>query len=62
VFIALLASWALARFSFEVPFSPSVSPVLVVYLIITALTMLIGLSNSRSILNNPPLEVLRQEA
>ncbi len=62
VFIALLGSWALARFSFEVPFSPSVGPVLVVYLIITALTMLIGLSNSRSILNNPPLEVLRQEA
>ena len=62
VFIALLGSWALARFSFEVPFSPAVGPVLLVYLIITALTMLIGLSNSRSILNNPPLEVLRQEA
>jgi putative ABC transport system permease protein len=62
VFIALLASWALARFSFEVPFSPSVGPVVLVYLIITALTMVIGLSNSRSILNNPPLEVLRQEA
>ncbi len=62
VFIALLGSWALARFSFEVPFSPAVGPVVLVYLIITALTMLIGLSNSRSILNNPPLEVLRQEA
>ncbi len=62
VFIALLGSWALARFSFEVPFNPAVGPVLLVYLIITALTMLIGLSNSRSILNNPPLEVLRQEA
>ncbi len=60
VLIALLASWALARFSFEVPFTPAVGPVLLVYLIITALTMLIGLSNSRSILNNPPLEVLRQ--
>lgn len=62
VFIALVGSWALARFSFEVPFSPSVGPVVVVYLVITALTMLIGLSNSRSILNNPPLEVLRQGA
>lgn len=62
VFIALVGSWALARFSFEVPFSPSVGPVVIVYLTITALTMLIGLSNSRSILNNPPLEVLRQGA
>ena len=62
VFIALLGSWALATFSFEVPFAPSVGPVLIAYLAITALTMLIGLSNSRSILNNPPLEVLRKEA
>ena len=62
VFIALVGSWALAQFSFEVPFTPSVGPVLIAYLIITALTMLIGLSNSRSILNNPPLEVLRKEA
>ena len=62
VFIALIGSWALARFSFEVPFTPSIGPVLIAYLAITALTMLIGLSNSRSILNNPPLEVLRKEA
>ena len=62
VFIALIGSWALATFSFEVPFTPSVGPVLIAYLAITALTMLIGLSNSRSILNNPPLEVLRKEA
>ena len=62
VLIALVGSWALAQFSFEVPFSPSVGPVLIAYLAITALTMLIGLSNSRSILNNPPLEVLRKEA
>ena len=62
VLIALGGSWALAQFSFEVPFTPSVGPVLIAYLVITALTMLIGLSNSRSILNNPPLEVLRKEA
>lgn len=62
VFIALIGSWALATFSFEVPFTPSVGPVLIAYMAITALTMLIGLSNSRSILNNPPLEVLRKEA
>ena len=62
IFIALLSSWALAQFSFKVPFDPSVGPVAMAYAAITAMTMLIGLSNSRSILNNPPLEVLRKEA
>ena len=62
VFIALAGSWVLAQFSFEVPFTPTVGPMLIAYLTITTLTILIGLSNSRSILNNPPLEVLRKEA
>lgn len=61
VLIAMLGSWALARFSFEAPFAPSFLPVLVTYLIITLLTMLIGLSNSRPVVNNPPLEILRSE-
>ncbi len=61
VLIALLASWALALFSFETPFTPSLLPLLVTYLAITSLTVLIGLSNSRGIVNNPPLEILRKE-
>jgi putative ABC transport system permease protein len=32
------------------------------FVVITALTVLIGLFNSRSILNKPPLEILRNEA
>ncbi|WKN30227.1 FtsX-like permease family protein [Porifericola rhodea] len=61
VLISMLASWALAQFSFETPFNPSLLPLLVTYIIITGLTVLIGLSNSREIVNNPPLEVLRKE-
>jgi putative ABC transport system permease protein len=61
VLISLVSSWVLARFSFEAPFSPSLLPLAVTYIIITALTVLIGLSNSREIVNNPPLEVLRKE-
>ncbi|MFP4290901.1 MAG: ABC transporter permease [Cyclobacteriaceae bacterium] len=61
VIISLLSSWALAQFSFETPFTPSVMPLLITYLIITGLTVLIGLSNSREIVNNSPLEVLRKE-
>jgi putative ABC transport system permease protein len=61
VIIALIASWVLAQFSFETPFSPTILPVVLTYFIITGLTVLIGLSNSREIVNNPPLEVLRKE-
>ncbi|MGD1893064.1 MAG: ABC transporter permease [Cyclobacteriaceae bacterium] len=59
--IALLGGWLLAQYSFETPFTPSLLVVLIVYLAITGLTMLIGLANSRSIVNNPPLEILRRE-
>ena len=59
--IALLGGWLLAQYSFETPFTPSLLVVLLVYLAITGLTVLIGLANSRSIVNNPPLEILRRE-
>ncbi|MFD2515743.1 ABC transporter permease [Pontibacter locisalis] len=62
VILAVGASWALAVFSFEVPFIPDLSPLLPVFLGITVLTVFIGMLNSRSILNRPPLEVLRREA
>lgn len=61
ILIALLSSWALAVFTFEVSFHPPLLPVFITYVIITLLTVLIGLSNSRSVINRPPLEVLRSE-
>ncbi len=61
IVLSLLASWGLARFSFETSFTPSLLPVLVLFAIISSLTVLIGLFNSRGILNKPPLEVLRSE-
>lgn len=61
IIIALGSSWALAKYSFESPFSPSLLPVLVIYFSITAITVVIGLLNSRGTLNRPPLEVLRQD-
>jgi len=59
--LSIIGSWAMAHFSFEVPFSPNWLPPFLVFLIITALTVLIGLLNSREVLTNPPLEVLRRE-
>jgi putative ABC transport system permease protein len=62
IILSLGASWALAVFSFEVDFVPDLMPLLPVFIGITILTVFIGMLNSRSILNRPPLEVLRRES
>jgi len=59
IIIAVLGTWLLAKFSFEVPFTISLLPVIVLFFIISLLTVVIGLLNSRGVLNRPPLEVLR---
>ena len=61
IVLAFLGSFLLAKFSFEVPFTPSVIPPFIVFIIITGLTVLIGLFNSTEIIRKPPLEVLRSE-
>ena len=59
--LAFVGSFLLAKFSFEIPFTPNLLPPFWVFLIITTLTVLIGLLNSREVLTKPPLEVLRKE-
>jgi putative ABC transport system permease protein len=62
ILLALIGNWALARFSFEVAFSPDWLTVLYIFLSISILTAIIGVINSRSALNRPPLEILRKNA
>ncbi len=62
IVLAAAATWALAVYSFEMDFVPDLSPLLPIFLGITALTVSIGMLNSRSIVSRPPLEVLRREA
>jgi putative ABC transport system permease protein len=62
ILLSLVGTWALARFSFEASFTPQWIPVIVLFIIISLLTVIIGLLNSRGVLNKPPLEVLRKEA
>lgn len=62
IILALIGNWALARFSFEVPFSPDWLTVAGIFFSISALTTIIGVLNSRSALNRPPLEILRKNA
>ncbi len=61
VLLALVASWALAYFSFETVFVPELLPIFGLFMGITGLTMFIGLINARGILDRPPLEILRSE-
>ncbi|MHA4846575.1 ABC transporter permease [Flavitalea antarctica] len=62
ILISLGGGWALAKYTFKTPFTVPVLPVLAVFLLVSIITVLIGLFNSRGILNRPPLEVLRAEA
>ncbi|MBX2920993.1 MAG: ABC transporter permease [Chitinophagaceae bacterium] len=61
ILLSLAGSWALAHFSFDAPFQPSWPPVVILFFAITFLTVIIGLFNSRGVVNTPPLEILRKE-
>lgn len=61
ILLSLGASWALSRYIFRTSFVLQPWPLVIVFISICLLTVFIGLINSRSVLNKPPLEVLRQE-
>lgn len=61
IVLSLVASWLLAHYFFDTEFTPQLLPLLAVALAICGLTVLIGLFNSRTVVNRPPLEVLREE-
>lgn len=59
--LAGVAGWALARFVFDGQFALPVLPFAGLGAGIVALTVAVGLANSREVLRRPPLEVLRAE-
>lgn len=61
ILLSVVGTWALARFVFEVPYQPAILPLVVISFTVTALTVLIGVFNSREVLVRPPLDVLRGE-
>lgn len=61
ILLSLVSTWSLARFVFEVPYQPSTFPLVVIAFTVTALTVVIGVFNSRDVLVRPPLDVLRAE-
>jgi putative ABC transport system permease protein len=60
--LSVASAWALAHFAFKIPFEPQWWPLILTFLVIAAITVLIGLFNSREVVNKPPLEVLRAES
>jgi putative ABC transport system permease protein len=62
ILLSLAGSWALAHYVFETSFTPHIIPILIIFFSVCALTVLIGLSNSRFIVSKPPLEILREES
>ena len=61
ILLSLLASWGLAILFFDIIFFPDFASMLLIWVGVSMLTMIIGWLNTRSILNNSPLEVLRKE-
>jgi putative ABC transport system permease protein len=59
--LAGVAGWALARFVFEGRFTLPLLPLAGLGGAVVALTVAVGLANSREVLRRPPLEVLRAE-
>ena len=61
ILLSLISSQLLATLLFKEPFVPSIIPFVVFLPGITLLVLLIGLTNIRTVLKSPPLEVLRKE-
>jgi putative ABC transport system permease protein len=60
--LAVVAAWALARAVFEVSYVPSLGSLAGLWLVVTALTLAMGLGGSAGLLGRPPLPVLRRVA
>jgi putative ABC transport system permease protein len=61
ILLALAAAWGLSYFVFEGPFVVAPGALATVFGVVTALTIGIGLFNSRGLYDRPPLDVLRTE-
>ncbi len=59
IVLAVVGSYSLAKFVFELEYNLNWLPILGIFIFIVALTVLIGLWNSRDVVKKSPLEILR---
>ena len=61
IVLAMVAQWLLIKFLFKIQFSVPIAHLVTAIVINSVLTVVVGLTASRSVLKRPPLEVLRAE-
>jgi putative ABC transport system permease protein len=61
VILSMIAAFLIANYQFQLDFHVNFWPILLIVFFITTITVVIGILNSKEVLNNPPLEVLRKE-
>jgi putative ABC transport system permease protein len=61
VILSMIAAFLIAKYQFQLDFHVNFLPILLIVFFITTITVVIGILNSKEVLNNPPLEVLRKE-
>ncbi len=61
ILLAAAGNWVLAVFFFKLPWVPSLGAMALAWIMVTALTVGIGLFASRGVCDHPPLEILRGE-
>jgi putative ABC transport system permease protein len=61
VLLAIGGTWALTYFVFQVEFTLSVLPALIIAVLVCICTVLVGILSNKGIHNHPPLEILRTE-
>ena len=59
--LAIAGSWALAKFSFDAVFIPPFLATLLLFSSVVLLVVITGVLSTRSVLNQPPLKILRNE-
>jgi putative ABC transport system permease protein len=60
--LSIGAGWLLANFFFKIQFSVNLVQLFYVMMSVIGLTLIIGWLNARSVLNTPPLHILRNES
>ena len=61
IILSILGSYLLATMQLELDFKLDWLPVIIVFFFVVSITVVIGLLNSREVVNKAPLEVLRKE-
>ncbi|WP_420318247.1 ABC transporter permease [Ekhidna sp.] len=61
IFLATLFCTLLGQFVFEFTFIPNLLQIGIVFVLVTGMSILIGLMNNRSVVRQSPMEVLRRE-